>query len=136
MAEGSGEERRRSLRIRIRASVHSQVFAMLEARLVDLSATGAMLEHAEPIRPGGACELVIEDNPREQRLRCRIVHSMLTQPRQAAATREIRYQTGVEFVDLQPEQSQFLDGLIRRHRGDGGGGGPSLGGLHTILLLL
>jgi hypothetical protein len=136
MAEGGGQERRRSLRIKIRAPVHSQMFAVLEARLVDLSAMGALVEHVEPIRPGGACELVVEDTPEDQRLRCRIVRSMVTQPQQAAATREIRYQTGVEFVDLKPAQSQFVEALIRRHRGGDGGGSASLGGLHTLLLLL
>jgi hypothetical protein len=136
MAESGGEERRRSLRIKIRAPVHSQVIAMLEARLVDLSAMGALLEHAEPIRPGGACELVVEDAPEDQRLRCRIVRSMVTQPQQAAVTREIRYQTGVEFVDLKPAQSQFLEALIRRHLGGDGGGSASLAGLHALLLLL
>ena len=134
MAEGGGQDRRWGLRIKIRASVHSQVFAMLEARLVDLSAGGALLEHLEPVRPGGACELVIEDTPEDVRLRCRIVRSSLTQPAQAEANREIRYTTGVEFVDLNPAQSEFLEALIRRH--SDGGGGTSLAGLQTLLLLL
>ena len=133
MAEGGGQERRRGLRVQIKASVHSQVFAMLEARLVDLSAAGALLEHVEPVRPGGACELVIEDNPEDVRLRCRIVRSTLTQPAQAEASREIRYHTGVEFVDLQPAQSVFLEALIRRYRD--GGGGAGLAVLAAFLLL-
>ena len=133
MAEGGGQDRRWGLRIKIKASVHSQVFAMLEARLVDLSAGGALLEHLEPVRPGGACELVIEDTPKDVRLRCRIVRSTLTQPAQAEASREIRYHTGVEFVDLNPDQSEFLEALIRRYRD--GGGGTSLAGLQTLLLL-
>jgi len=136
MTDGSGQERRRGLRIKIRASVHSQVFAMLDARLVDLSPGGALLEHVEPVRPGGACELVIEDNPEDVRLRCRIVRSTLTQPAQAEASREIRYHTGVEFVDLQPAQSEFLEALIRQHRADDGGGATYLAGLHALLLLL
>ncbi len=136
MAESGGQERRRSLRIKIRAPVHSQVFAILEARLVDLSAMGALVEHVEPIRPGGACELVVEGAPEDQHLRCRIVRSMVTQPQQAAVTREIRYQTGIEFVDLKPAQSQFVEALIRRHRGAEGGGPASPAGPHTLLLLL
>ena len=134
MGEGSGQERRRGPRIQIKASVHSQVFAMLEARLVDLSAGGALLEHVEPVRPGGACELVIEDNPEDMRLRCRIVRSTLTQPAQAEASREIRYHTGVEFVDLKPDQSAFLEVLIRRYHDDGGGAGLTV--LAAFLLLL
>ncbi len=136
MAESGGQERRRSLRIKIRAPVHSQVLAVLEARLVDLSATGALVEHVGPIRPGSACELVIADAPGAEHLRCRIVRSMVTQPQQAAATREIRYQSGVEFVDLKPAQSQFVEAMIRRHRGGDAGGSASPAGLHTVLLLL
>lgn len=121
MAKGSGRERRREPRIRIRATVHSQVFATMDARVVDLSAVGALLEHVEPIRPGGACELVIEDTPEDLRLRCRIVRSVLTQPEEAAARRQIRYRTGVEFVDPSPAQTQLMEVLIRRQRGNGGG---------------
>ncbi len=134
MGEGSEQERRRGLRIKIKASVHSQVLAMLEARLVDLSAGGALLEHVEPVRPGGACELLIEDNPEDMRLRCRIVRSTLTQPAQAEASREIRYHTGVEFVDLNPEQRAFLGALIQRYCN--GGGGRALAVLAVVLLLL
>ena len=136
MAEGGGQDRRWGLRIKIKASVHSQVFAMLEARLVDLSPGGALLEHVEPVRPGGACELVIEEDPEDIRLRCRIVRSTLTQPAQAEASREIRYHTGVEFVDLKPAQNKILEALIQRLRGDDGGGPTYLAGLHTLLLLL
>lgn len=134
MGEGSEQERRRALRIKIKAPVHGQMFAMLEARLVDLSATGALLEHTQPVRPGGACELLIEDGPGDDRLRCRIVRSTLTQPAEAEARREIRYQTGVEFVDLEPAQSTYLEALIRRHRAEGGG--TSLAGRKAFLLLL
>ncbi len=133
MADGVGQERRRGHRIKIRASVNSRVFAMLDARLLDLSATGALLEHVEPVRPGGACEVLIGDNAEDHRLRCRIVRSTLTQADRPAAAREIRYQTGVEFVDLRPAQGKFLEGLIRRHGGDGGG--TSLAGLRTFFLL-
>ena len=136
MAEDGGQERRRSQRIQIRRPVHSQVLAILEARLVDLSATGALVEHLEPIRPGSACELVVADAPEAEHLRCRIVRSMVTQPQQAAATREIRYQTGIEFVDLKPAQSRFVEAMIRRHRGGEGGGPASPPGFHTLLLLL
>lgn len=131
MEDRGGRERRREARIKIRAQVHGQVLATLDARLMDLSAVGALLEHVEPIRPGAACELLLQDEPEELCLPCRIVRSALIQPEGPAVSHQIRYHSGVEFVDPTPAQRRILEALMRRQRADGGGSSSS--GLDVVL---
>jgi len=91
------------------------VYNLVPAHLVDLSATGALLEHAESVRPGGFCELVIQDERKEFRLQCRIVRSVVTRPSQVPDPRKISYHTGVEFSDLTPAQREALEALLSRY---------------------
>lgn len=133
MDESGGQERRRAPRIRLRTPVGSRVFAVVEALLVDVSAVGALLEHAEPVRPGVACEVMIEGASEGLRLRCHVVRSTLIQRDGGGADRRVCYHTGVEFVNLTPAQTSFLEAMIGRHGGDGRG--KLLTGLSVLLIL-
>ena len=133
MAGNREPERRRAPRIKIGARVESLVYDLVPARLVDLSATGALLEHAEPVRPGGFCELVLRDERREFRLQCRIVRSVVTRPPQGPDPRKISYHTGVEFFDLTPAQREALEALLSRYGGSGWL--KPTGGLDVFLLV-
>jgi len=97
------------------------MFAVLEARLVDLSALGALLEHTEPIRPGTACEVMIEGSSEGLRLKCQVARSTLIQLEGAGHDRPVCYHTGIEFVSLTPAQIGFLETMIGRHSADGRG---------------
>ena len=134
MAEVIQQERRRAPRVRIQAGVPSRMYSAVEARLLELSVVGALLEHTEPVRPGYSCEMVIEGNLEEPPLQCRIVRSVLTRQAQGGRGSEVCYHSGVEFVGPTPAQATLLEVLIRRNSRGGGGGKPPAGP-HVLLLI-
>lgn len=131
MEESGGQERRRAPRIRLRTAVGSRVFAVVEAHLVDLSTVGALLEHTDPVRPGTACEVMIEGGGEGLRLKCHVVRSVLTRRDGSGSDRPVCYHTGVEFQNLTPSQTSFLEAMLSKHGGDGRG--KLLTGLSVLL---
>jgi hypothetical protein len=111
--------------------VGSRVFAVVEAHLVDLSTGGALLEHVEPVRPGAACEVMIEGGGEGLRLKCHVVRSVLTRREGPGSDRPVCYHTGVEFQNLTPPQTSFLEAMLNKHSGDGRG--KLLTGLSVLL---
>lgn len=127
----SEEERERRLapRVTVGGRVLSTLWPAVEATLLNLSSTGACLEH-QPLtflRPGSLCELLIRAEPQELRLRARAVWSMVSrQVKQPEGTTELLYRTGLEFLDLTMEQQEQLAALLRASQG-GGGSVPPVG---------
>lgn len=75
MGEIPREERRRAPRIILREPVGGTISTSVEATLVNLSPTGALLEHPHAVRIGQPYILVVTLSPQEVRLRCRVVRS-------------------------------------------------------------
>lgn len=91
--------------------------ATLEVRLVDLSATGARIEHAHPLIPGSACTFEFPPTLGVLVLSARIVHSMALTPSEIADGEGVgqhRYQSGLIFVDVTAEQQAVLAGALER----------------------
>lgn len=118
MGERPTEERRRTPRILLREPVGGTILTSVEATIVNVSTTGALLEHAHLVRIGQPYVLVVALSPREVRLRCRIVRSGIHEVRPRGAREPVLvYRTGVEFVDAEAEDLQLLQEWIQTRPG-------------------
>jgi len=96
-------------RLGVRAS------ATLEVRLVDLSATGARIEHDHPLTPGVACTFQFPPTLGSLVLTARVVHSMVfTSEKGEMGDGVARYQSGLFFVDVTADQQAALAAILKR----------------------
>jgi hypothetical protein len=89
--------------------------AALEVRLVDLSLSGARIEHANPLRAGSVFYFEFPPTLGSLVLPVRVVHSTVV-GREGAAEggAPVRYQSGLRFVGLTPDQQVALAAVLGR----------------------
>jgi len=108
-------ERRRTRRLKVPGRISSRVEAMVAIRLIDLSATGARLEHANMLRPGYLCVLEFPQNLAALVLTARVVRTVEVRgAEQDAVPLTHRYESGVVFTGLSPEQQIALEVILER----------------------
>lgn len=89
--------------------------ATLEVRLVDLSLSGARIEHDNPLRAGSVCHFEFPPTLGSLVLQVRVVHSALLGRGEAAEGESHgRYQSGLRFVNLTPDQQVALAAVLGR----------------------
>lgn len=110
-------QRRRVARFRIRG-ISGAITTPQEAEVLDLSVTGALVEHQGMLRVDAICFLDMPTTAEPLTIRCRVVHSRVSRREAEGA---LYYQTGVEFLDLTPAAEQALEALIRSYGAPGGG---------------
>ena len=83
------------------------------ARLLNLSKGGALVEHMGMAQPGRRSQITIIHGGKQLRLPCSIAWSKIvrTVPR-AEGDRELIYHTGVEFRGINPEIEHSIDQLL------------------------
>lgn len=93
------------------------------AEMLDLTSTGALVEHQSKFQPQSPCFLQLGTNGDLSTIRCRLVHSRVSRNQPGG---DFCCQTRVEFLDISPEAEQVLRILIQSSRAHGGldGGGP------------
>jgi hypothetical protein len=102
-------------RLGVRAS------ATLEVRLVDLSLSGARIEHDHPLTPGPAYTFQFPPALGSLVLPVRVVHSIVAGSEEGAEGDPlVRYQSGLVFVDLTPDQQVALAAVLGRLMSMGG----------------
>ena len=94
------EERRRAVRHPVPGRVEGTVTAEIATALVDVSATGALVEHLHVMRPGYQYRVRFVAPETAVDLTCRAVHSFIvrTQP-SGDEEAELVYRTGLEFIE-------------------------------------
>ena len=108
-------ERRKGRRVAIPDRPGGRVRATLEARLLDLGTTGARIEHRNLLRPGFACTLELPTTLGGLVLSVRVVRSAVVGTGKGPAGEPLlRYESGVAFVDLAPEQQAALEAVVDR----------------------
>lgn len=113
----NGPQKRRVVRFRIRG-VSGAITTPQEADVLDLSVTGALVEHQGMLRVDAICFLDLPTSAAEpMTIRCRVVHSRVSRREPEGS---LYYQTGVEFLDLTPATEQALGALIRSYGAPGG----------------
>ena len=115
------KERRKARRVPITTTVDARARATLEVRLVDLSVTGARIEHTELLRPGSACAFQFPPAIGSLVLSARVIHSsVIGAMRRLDGERHLRYQTGLQFIGVTPEKRTALEGIVERLTPGGG----------------
>ena len=94
------EERRRAVRHPVPGRVEGTVTAEIATALVDVSASGALVEHVHAMRPGYVYRVRFVAPEAAVDLTCRAVRSSVVRMQPAEGTEtELVYRTGLEFIE-------------------------------------
>jgi hypothetical protein len=108
-------ERRRGRRVAIPGRPGGRVRATLGVRLLDLGTTGARIEHHNLLRPGFTCTLELPAALGGLVLSVRVVRSAVAGMEKGPAGEQLlRYESGVAFADVTPEQQSALEAVLNR----------------------
>jgi hypothetical protein len=103
---------RRGHRVRLRELVPVQV-QFWDALLVDISRSGALVEHTDRVRPGEVYRLTFPGENRKVQVLVRAVRSFVSQLVHIAnGERQVVYRSGVEFLDSENGVGEFVSGSI------------------------
>jgi len=92
-------ERRRHPRWVLRGRVAAHFAPQHDGSLINVSAGGALVEHAEVIRPGGLSLLTVLVPELKASLKCKVVRSVVHRYEVGpTGERELIYRTGLEFL--------------------------------------
>jgi len=114
----AASERRRAPRIRLRAQSPAEL-QLRDVSLIDLSLSGALVEHIEPIRPGEIYHLAITIQERKVPVLARAMRVFAShRVTVAGGERQVVYRTGMEFVGVEKETAdliaEHIDGMTRQ----------------------
>lgn len=112
-AERARGDRRSHIRCRVLGQSAGRIAPNHKASLLDISHGGALIEHANLIRPGTISSLTLSAPKQEISLRCRVVRSLVY--RRAVwptGEQDHVYRTGLEFLGLSEDSQQLIDEYI------------------------
>lgn len=93
-------ERRRYSRVLLESGTKGQVNAVYDVVLVDISLGGAMIEHAEVVRPGTIVDLILTLAGRDMRARSRVVRSEIHRSDVLPDGEQVLiFRSGLEFLE-------------------------------------
>ncbi len=108
-------ERRRAPRMRVGSRMGAQARAWLDVRLVDLSLTGARIEHRDVLQPGSTCTFEFPPTLGSLLVTVRVVHSAVVGAEPGPGDQPLaRYQSGLEFIGMKADQRARLAGIVDR----------------------
>jgi DNA-binding response OmpR family regulator len=117
----SANERRRAIRIRMREQAMAQL-QLRDVTLIDLSLSGALVEHTEPVRPGEIYRLSILVAEKQVQVLARAIRVFAShRVTVAGGERQVVYRTGMEFVGVKKDAadliSAYVDRLLEQEKG-------------------
>ena len=102
-------DRRQAARLPVPWQLSGAGLELLRGRLLNLSATGARMEHTNLMYEGRVCNVDLPPALGRCWLKARVVWTKPHKPAQTFKGKTlISYQTGLAFVDLTPEQQLAL----------------------------
>ena len=106
-------ERRKATRILVTGRLGARARATLNVRLVDLSRSGARIEHSGLLRPGATYAFELPPALGSLVLTAKVVHSRVvgTEPT-PEGERLLLYQSGLTFVGITAEQQVGLAAVL------------------------
>jgi DNA-binding response OmpR family regulator len=117
-----GKDRRRSARVRLQEDFPATL-QLKDVKLLDISLSGALVEHTEPVNPGEIYRLCFPVEDQEVQVLARAIRAFASH-RVTGATgeRRIVYRTGMEFVGVERGaaelMSAYIDRLLKQEAGD------------------
>ena len=108
-------ERRRGRRVVAPGETRGRVWAMVETRVIDLGVTGARIEHSNMLQPGCTCVLELPESLGTLALTACVVRTVeIGTVQKDAVPPTLRYESGLIFTDLSPEQHLVLESVLER----------------------
>ena len=105
---------RRGTRVRIRARIPVRL-QHWDATLLDISLSGALVEHAVRVRPGQVYRLAIPIEGRPVQLQAQAVRAFVSHlVRLTGGQRQVVYRTGLEFMGVEAGVARLLSAHINR----------------------
>lgn len=104
-------QKRKPPRFRI-SGVAAAITTLQEAEVLDLSLSGALVEHQGVLQLGSPCFLQLMAEGERITVQCRVVHSRVSY---SGSDGTLYYQTGLEFLDLGRGAQQSLGAFIRSY---------------------
>jgi hypothetical protein len=87
----------------------------VDVRFLDLSLTGARIEHLNLLRPGAVCTVELPPAMGSLVLPARIVHSTIVGSERAVeGSRHLRYESGLAFESVTAEQQTILGAALEK----------------------
>lgn len=109
-----GSERRRGPRIRMEEGSPASL-QLKEVYLLDISLSGALVEHTEPVNPGEIYRLTFPVEGKEVQVLARAIRAFATHRiTVAGGERRIVYRTGMEFVGVEKGASELISAYVER----------------------
>lgn len=128
----SPKERRREPRVRHSGHPGARARPVLEVGLLDISTTGTRIEHREVLQPGSLCTLELPPVIGGLTVSARVVWSSIIGSEQPLeGEQRSPYQSGLEFVDVTPEQQADLERILEPLHLEEGLGAPPRGRVFT-----
>ena len=104
----SASERRRAPRLPLRERSQAQL-QLRDVNLIDLSLSGALVEHVEPIRPGEIYRLSLTAEGGKVQVLARAMRVYAShRVTMAGGERQVVYRTGMEFVGLKKDVADII----------------------------
>ncbi len=117
----SANERRRAARVRMRLKSPAQL-QLMEVSLIDISLSGALVEHTDPVRPGEIYRLSFAVDGQRVQVLARAVRAFAShRVTVAGGERKVIYRTGMEFVGVEKGAADLISAYIDRLLKQGGG---------------
>jgi PilZ domain len=108
-------ERRKGRRVQLPERPGGRIRATLSARLLDLSTTGARIEHHNMLRPGFTCTIELPATMGALILPARVVRSTVVGTEVGpTGERLLQYESGVAFGELTADQQAALETVLGR----------------------
>ncbi len=113
-------ERRRVLRLSVPQHLSGPLLEIRLARLLDLSAEGARIEHPDPLRESVVCLLDLPPALGRFRLTARVVWTRLHKSEiLPEGNTRVSYESGLTFVRMTSDQRQALAAALQIVAGEG-----------------
>jgi hypothetical protein len=101
--------------MRVGGRMGAEARAWLDVRLVDLSVTGARIEHRDVLQPGSTCTFEFPPALGGLLVTVRVVHSSVVGAEPGPGDQPLaRFQSGLEFIGMKADQRARLAGIVER----------------------
>ncbi len=112
------EDRRRSIRWAVEERTAGRITAIYDASLINISVSGALMEHSDLVRPGTLSVLTFVVRGQEVSVRCGVVRSAVHRTEvRTDGERDLIYRTALEFLDASEDSLRLLGEYLDSLRG-------------------
>ena len=116
-------DRRQHARFVVGGGTKGRVTSIYDARILDISPGGSLIEHAHLVRPGTMSSLDLDLLGKRMSLKCRVARSVVHRSEvQPDGEQALIYRTGLEFLHPSDETRQVISNFIRSIIVDGNKG--------------